>query len=216
MKINNLFKSLSVGLLIIVAFPAFAGHKGSAESWLVRLRGTYVQTLEHGSKTSLSIGTGRVEIDDDVAPEININYFFTPNIATELSLGVSKHNVDAKTNSIKIGIGHVYFLPATLILQYHFHFHPKVQPYIGAGVNYTHFFNIHHATGISDVSYTDSFRPAVQVGTDIYLSKNWLFNIDVKKLYMRTKLKGRIVGVDAKTNVHIDPVVYGLGVGYRF
>jgi outer membrane protein len=51
------------------------------------------------------------------------------------------------------------------------------------------------------------------VGFDYALDKNWSINFDVKKVYMKTdvSLAGQKIG-----DLKIDPVLVGVGVGYRF
>ena len=77
-----------------------------------------------------------VKISIAIAPEVDFTYFFTENIAAELILGTTKYNVDVEDTSL----GHVWLLPPTLNLQYHFT-GGNVTPYLGVSVNYTIFYN---------------------------------------------------------------------------
>ena len=56
----------------------------------------------------------------------------------------------------------------------------------------------------------NSWGPALQVGFDYALDKNWSLNFDVKKVYIDTTVSGGI------GKFKVDPVLVGLGVGYRF
>jgi outer membrane protein len=51
------------------------------------------------------------------------------------------------------------------------------------------------------------------LGADIPLDKNWSVNLDVKKAYIRTDVysAGSSVG-----RLKVDPLLYAVGVGYRF
>jgi outer membrane protein len=84
---------------------------------------------------------------------------------------------------------------------------------VGAGVNYTHFFN-EDAGSLNSVKYDDSFGFALQAGVDIPIQDNWYFNIDVKKVYIDTTAKFSPSGVRA--DVDIDPWLVGVGIGYKF
>ncbi len=151
-----------------------------------------------------------VEVDNSVVPEVDFTYFFTPNIAAELIAAVTPH--DIKTNT-GVDAGDAWLLPPTLTLQYHFTDLEGFKPYVGAGVNYTHFFNEDPGV-LNAVDYDDSFGAALQAGVDIPIQDQWVFNIDVKKVWIDTTATFRPSGVRA--NVDIDPWLVGVGVGYRF
>ena len=78
---------------------------------------------------------------------------------------------------------------------------------MGAGVNYTRFSSVKLPAGL-DVK-RNSWGGALQVGFDYALDKNWSLNVDVKKVYIDTDVRG--VGT-----FKVDPVLFGVGVGYRF
>jgi outer membrane protein len=179
----------------------------SDKNWMVRVRALGVLPDE---SADLNIG-GSVNIDDSVVPELDITYFFDKNWATELVLGVTPHS--GKTTPSNIDLGSVWLLPPTLTLQYHFELENKWKPYVGAGVNYTHFFGVDKGPTITSISYDDSFGPALQAGIDVPIKDNWYFNLDVKKVWISTdvRVNGAVTG-----SVDIDPWLVGVGVGYRF
>jgi outer membrane protein len=143
-------------------------------------------------------------------PELDLTYFFTPNIAAELIAAITPHDVSTSSG---VDAGSSWLLPPTLTLQYHFTQFDSFKPYIGAGVNYTHFFN-EDAGALNSVKYDDSFGPAFQAGVDVPIHDNWYFNLDVKKVFISTTAKFSPSGVRA--DVDIDPWLIGAGVGYRF
>ncbi|GKT20636.1 hypothetical protein AVHM3334_01800 [Acidovorax sp. SUPP3334] len=58
-----------------------------------------------------------------------------------------------------------------------------------------------------------SWGGALQVGVDIPLTKNLVLNFDVKKVYIQTD----VFGAGAKLGTFkIDPVLAGIGLGWRF
>jgi outer membrane protein len=158
----------------------------------------------------LTGAAGHVNVDNSVVPEFDVSYFFTPNISAELIAAVTPHNV--KT-SAGVNAGNSWLLPPTLTLQYHFTQLDSIKPYVGAGVNYTHFFN-EDAGALNSVKYDDSFGGALQAGVDIPIKDNWYANIDVKKVFISTTAKFSPSGIRA--DVDIDPWLIGVGVGYRF
>ena len=169
--------------------------------WMVRAR-----AVSLGSSNGDTTGLG-LSIDNKVLPEADISYFFTPNIAAELVLTVpQKQTLSARGTAI----GSFRHLPPSLTLQYHF---PQAgfTPYVGAGLNYTRLSSVSLPAGV-DVK-RNSFGPVLQAGVDILIAKNLYLNLDVKKEYIRTDVlaSGATIG-----NFRIDPVLFGVGLGWRF
>ena len=117
--------------------------------WMIRLRALVVKPSDNVTFDQLP-GTGATW-NTTVVPELDITYFFTPNVAVELILGVTRHSATGKdiaTSGALVGtdinglaVGKSWLLPPTLLLQYHFTDFGAFKPYVGAGVNYTVFFN---------------------------------------------------------------------------
>lgn len=176
--------------------------------WLVRARVVMVVPDESASVTGLG---GTVDIDTSVIPEIDITYFFSENWAAELVLGTSNHEVTATPSNIDLG--DVWLLPPTLTLQYHFAPKAQFRPYIGAGVNYTIFYGADKGA-VASIEYDNAFGFALQGGMDYDLGDNWVFNVDVKKIWLSTDVS--INGGAITADVDIDPWFFGTGIGYRF
>ena len=157
-------------------------------------------------------------IDNSIVPELDFTYFFNKNLAVEVIAGVTPHTVDGKAGLASDGeVGDVWLLPPTVLLQYHFDLGNGIKPYLGAGVNYTVFFG-EDATGpnYSNLKIDNAFGFAAQAGVDIHLEGNWFLNVDVKKIWMDTELSVDL-GVNAvTTDVDVDPLIVGVGLGYRF
>jgi outer membrane protein len=195
--------------------PAIA----DAGDWQFRLRAITVQPDE-----GADIGTigGDVDIDSSVVPEFDITYFFSDNIAAELILGVTPHDVAAVGTSVgDLDLGDVTLLPPTLTLQYHFNPDGQLRPYAGVGVNYTLFFNedLPANSALDSIDYDPSLGFALQVGADYMLNERWFLNVDLKKVWINTD-----VTIDASTalnavvdaDVDIDPWIFGVGFGWRY
>lgn len=169
--------------------------------WMVRARAVH---LDSANKDSTPLG---VSINDKTIPEVDVSYFFNPNIAAELILTVpQKHTLSATGTAI----GSLKHLPPTLLVQYHFNA-PGFKPYVGAGVNYTRFSGVRLPAGV-DID-RNSFGPALQVGVDIPLAKNLYLNVDVKKVFIKTDVSA---GGAKLGTFKADPVLVGVGLGWRF
>ena len=175
--------------------------------WLIRVRGIYVSPDESASVRGLA---GAVEADGSLVPELDISYFFTDNIAAELILATSNHDMSATAG---VDLGDVWVLPPTLTLQYHFSPKETFRPYVGAGINYTIFYG-EDKGAVASIDYEDGFGYALQAGADFDLGNQWVFNIDVKKLWLNTDVT--INGGAITADVDLDPWIFGAGFGYRF
>lgn len=187
--------------------------------WMVRVRALWVGPNE--SLSARGIPGADASISNEVVPELDITYFFTPNIAAELILATAQHDVSGRGALGGNDIGSVWLLPPTLTLQYHFtgldqvfgHPHAaRIKPYVGAGVNYTIFYDV-DAGDLGRVDYDDTFGWALQAGVDIEIGEGWYLNADVKYIGLSTDWS--IPGV-ASGDVDIDPLLVGVGLGYRF
>jgi outer membrane protein len=174
---------------------------------IARLR---VIDVSPDSSTNNTLSTLDVTAKSDVVPELDFTYMITNNIGTELILGTSRHKVDSSLGNL----GKISVLPPTLTLQYHFTPQATFRPYVGAGVNYTRFYSNGLSAGGTPLSVKEnSWGPALQVGADYMVTKDWFVNVDVKKLYIKTDVSANGTGLGT---LHIDPWVYGIGFGTTF
>lgn len=197
-----------------------AQNSNDFKKWQVRVRGVGVVTPDQSAKIGI-IG-GDVQISDTFIPELDFTYFFTEHFAAELILGTAKHDVKAiNTVAGDIDLGSAWLLPPTLTAQYHFYVSDKkiVKPYIGAGVNYTLFYNV-KSGAVADVKYENSIGYAAQAGIDLNLTDSFFINIDAKRLFLKTDVTvdatNLVAGLVVPAEVTIDPWLFGIGVGMRF
>ena len=147
----------------------------SAGKWLVGLK---VLNLDPDVDSTVSIGGGAV-VDDDTVPELDIRYFITDTIAIEAIFGTTEHKVSAKNTALgDVNLGTIKVLPPTFTLQYHFKTESKFKPYVGAGINYTFFYDGNPGQ-FESVKYKDEIGIALNIGFDFILSDNNFFNIDI-------------------------------------
>jgi outer membrane protein len=86
------------------------------------------------------------------------------------------------------------------------------KPYVGAGLNYTHFSNVDILGGAATID-KNSYGLAVGAGFDYEIQKNIYFNLDVKKVQIRTDVS---VGGANQGTFKVDPLLVGVGIGWRF
>jgi outer membrane protein len=143
--------------------------------------------------------------------ELDFTYFATQNLGLELILATKKHGITAAG----VPVGDVSLLPPTLTLQYHFDPDgPVFRPYVGAGINYTRFYDINLLNGAATVD-NSSWGGALQIGVDFPLDKRFFLNIDLKKIWIDTDVKLTATGATV-ANFKINPLIFGVGMGMKF
>lgn len=112
-------------------------------------------------------------------------------------------------------VGSAKHLPPTLSGQYHFNPIGRVQPYVGLGFNVTLFMDEDTRGPLSGSSLKldNSFGIAAQAGVDVEISENLYLNAVIR--YIQIETDAKLDGSKVAT-VKIDPMVYGLNLGYRF
>ena len=185
----------------------------SAGSVMVRLRGLSIMPE---TSSSISAIGGHVDTSTTFDPEVDASYFFTDNIAAEIIAATTRHRITANDTALgKVDVGMVRLLPPTLTAQWHFMPHQVLSPYVGAGINYTWFFDtsVPH-NPVSKVSYDNAFGEVIQAGLDYNISGRWFLNLDVKQLFLSTTAK--INNGAIRADVDLNPTIVGAGIGYRF
>jgi outer membrane protein len=201
-----------------LAAPAFA-KEGDV---LVRVRAIMVAPNE-SSGAITGIAGSSVGVSDSVMPEVDFTYMVTKNIGAELIVATTKHNVSGRGTISALGnVADTWVLPPTLTLQYHFAPDGKVRPYLGAGINYSIFYSsnatssLNTALGPTKVKLDDSFGYALQAGVDLPVSEKVFVNFDIKYIDMKTTARLTSGGTLRTARVKIDPIVAGVGIGFRF
>lgn len=163
---------------------------------------------------------GRPDASGAATAQLDLTYFFTPNIAVNLIAATTRHDVEVRNSAIgNVDLGHVWVLPPTLTLQYHPLPRSRVSPYLGIGVNYTVFYGEgggrHPA--VTGVDVHNGWGLALNAGVDVEIAPNWLFNFDVKRLqFLEPEVRVNTVLGRINANAELNPWVIGAGVRYRF
>lgn len=112
-------------------------------------------------------------------------------------------------------VGETKQLPPTISMQYHFNPEGKVNPYIGAGLNYTVFFNESTRGALAGhrLNLKSSVGPAAQLGVDVEVAPRLLLNVDARWMNISTEAR---LDTASLGNVDIDPYAIGMSIGYRF
>lgn len=213
-------KLIPIAAIAALALPAAVG--AAEGNWLVRARAVY---LDPANKSEAGSGAldptllpgDAIRVNSKTIPEVDVSYFFTRNLAAELILTYpQKQKVSIASGPLQESIGSFKHLPPTLTLQYHFLPEGRFRPYVGAGINYTRLSSVKLRSNVAGADLgleRDSLGAALQAGFDYKLGQNLYLNFDVKKVYIEAdvKLDGAKV-----SKVQVDPLLVGVGLGWRF
>jgi len=214
---NDRLRNHLVALAAAVLTTAAPAQAYEAGDWIVRAGPTGILPVNSDSTDVPGIPNSGVEVDNAWTLGFTIAYLFTPNVGLEL-LGVvpPKHDINGDNSISSLDkLATTRVLPPTLSLQYYFDLAPSIHPYVGAGINYTTFFDEDTKGALSGTSINldDSWGLAGQLGIDYDIGSNWLVNAAV--WYIDIDSQAHIRGI-GNVDVNIDPWVVNVGVGYRF
>lgn len=199
-----------VSLLVAAALLAPSAFAHQAGDFLVR--GGAITVSSTGSGGDIP-GVGHLDVQNDTQLGLTFSYMLTDNWGVELLAATPfSHGVNLDGNEV----AKVKHLPPSLMAQYYFgNAQSKVRPYVGAGINYTFFFDEEgrNLLNNSDVSADDSWGLAAQAGLDMAVTDNLFVNGSVWYMDIDTDVTVEGVGT-VKTS--IDPIGLMVGLGYRF
>lgn len=191
--------------LMLAAALAAPAAMAQDSPWMVRVRALNMK-LDNGN--SPAVPGAKVTVNDKTFPEIDVVYQVSKHVSAELVLTYpQKHDVSLHGTQI----GTLKHLPPTLLAQYQFAPGQTINPYVGAGVNYTRFMDVNLPFGITVDK--DSVGFALQIGVDVEIAKNMYLNLDYKKVNIETDVK--VTGTKL-TTLKVDPDLISVGIGWRF
>lgn len=198
-----------------LALAGTASAQGLLDNFQFKVGVSLIQPDE--SATISAIG-GTVDISDEYVPSLQVEYFFNDNISVELLCCIATHDVKAVSTSLgTVNLGKVSHFPPTVTAKYRWTDFGAFQPYVGAGVNYTTFYDDELPAGgpVTAISYDDSFGGALQAGFDYKLDEHWAINVDIRKIWISTDVT-LTAGATINADVDINPLVMTVATGYRF
>jgi outer membrane protein len=205
--------------LALAAALAFAAGGAVAQQNVVKVGVTYYQT--HAQTDGISgIGVppdADVEVGNATTVILVYERLFTPNVGLEFVIGLPPTLKATGTGSVAF-LGEVLSVKnvsPTLFLNYHF-FDPGAtfRPYLGAGINYTRFTDVHSSLA-SDVDMGSSTGWALQAGLHYAIDKDWGLFASIAALQVKSKVVATGATV-LQTTVDFRPIVYSAGVSRQF
>jgi outer membrane protein len=205
---------------VAFAIALLAGAGATAQDNVVKFG---VSEYTTHSRTNGISGVGvpaGADAETGDSPTVILVYerMFTPHVGGEFVLGLPP-KIKARATGTVAFLGDDVLsarnVSPTLFLNYHFGLPGDTwRPYLGAGINYTRFVRIKSKLA-TDVSMGDSTGWAAQAGIDYLFDRDWSLFASVAALRVKSKVVAS-GGTVLQTTIDFRPIVYSIGVVYRF
>lgn len=225
--------SLSLLALSLAASTVTAHEAGD---WIFRMGATTVEPRENSGPLRLNGNTlllggkpSAAGVDASTQFGLTVDYMLTDSWSVELLAATPfKHDVFTTGALAGLHLAETKQLPPTLSLVYHFPETAGLQPYAGAGINYTKFFqdSLTPAANTAlaglglrngNLHLDHSVSYALEGGLDFHVGNNWLLNASVRWIDIDTTATIAFDGGNQlEVDVEVDPLVYTLAVGLSF
>ena len=201
---NHAQVALLATITLLSPLLAHADCFAERDPWTVRAG---VHNIDPAGGTSHT-AAGDVNVKSKVGPTLNLDYRVCHNLTIDV-LGALPFTQDIKINGNVVGS--TRHLPPTLTLQYHPLPDAAFDPFVGAGLNRTFFFN--ESLPGANLQLSNTWGYTVQGGVDWKFAPSWVAGVDLRYIQIEpnASANGTPIG-----KVKIDPLAYGLSVGYRF
>lgn len=210
-------KKLSLALVALMGLSGVAEAHQAGELFM---RGGTATVRPNASSDDV-LNMGEFSVSNNTQLGLTFDYMVTDNVGVELLAATPFRH--------KVGLGPtgtlatVRQLPPTLMAQWYFgDASSKVRPYIGAGINYTLFFDksfneTGKEAGLTNLKVKNSWGAAGQVGVDYMINEDWMLNMSVWYINIDTKVEFDAGAAGHQSiDTKINPWVFMFGAGYRF
>lgn len=157
------------------------------------------------------------DVDNSWVPSLTLTYFATKNIGVELFCCFAQHGIEGKGALAGVELGETMIFPPILSLQYHFDGIKGIKPYVGAGVQFIHFFDEEPEAIGRSLEIDSAWGFSLQGGVDVELGGGLYAGADVRYTWLDTTATiGLGPGAQLQTDFDLDPLIVSAHVGYRF
>lgn len=207
-----------VSFALLLGIP-LAANAQPAQRWEVSfdVSGVLMHPSASADIAGMPVPGASAAVDNSVTATMDLAYFLTPSIAVDLYAGIPPKTSFRAAGSIgAIGtVATTRYGPAVLSLEYHFRGLGRWEPYVGAGVTYTAFFDTHGAA-LSDATLSNAWGGAIKAGVRYFIGPAWAVNFYVQQVFVSTRLSAQLGPLPVSAKVTLNPTVIGAGFSYRF
>ncbi len=220
---------LAAAFLLATPSLAFAQAAPGFSAGNVVVRAAFSDITPLNASSHIDGIGGTVDVSNGVQPEVDISYFFTDNISVQLIATATRHEISANNTALtsllgsKIDLASTYVLPPAIVAQYHFAPHSRIDPYIGAGVDFLFPFDTQEnkltlggAQVVQKVGLSNAIGPTFNIGVNYNIGGPWFLNLDYKQVLDQVTARVHTVLGLVKARDQLDPSVFSVGIAYRF
>lgn len=213
-------KKTLCGLSVLAAL--MSTHVMAHQEGDVIVRVGVASVVPNDSSDKILDSQSELAVNSNTQLGLTLGYMFTDNISFEV-LAATPFSHKISTDLLGLGdIAETKHLPPTFMVQYYFgESGSTFRPYVGAGLNYTTFFDEgFNSTGnnatLTDLKLDDSWGLAANAGFDYKLNESWFLNASVWYANIETTATYKFGGAAQSTDVKINPWVFMIAGGYTF
>lgn len=210
---------------ILATSTAFAQTAGT---WMARVGVTTIApdvTSGYLSAPDYMGGT-KADVSSDTQLSGGITYMYTDHVSVDVPFALPFTHKIIGDGALK-GAGdlaEVKALPITVFLQYRFmEANAKFRPYVGLGLTYAYFFDEQGSGKLTattnpggpptSLSVDGKWALTPQIGATIAIGEKWFIDLHYSKSNLKTT---NHFSTGQTLDIALDPVSYGIDVGYKF
>ena len=222
---NKLACTLSV-CISVSTWPGM-GSAGTPSRWTARM-GYAHPTFDTSSQLSLAGAPSpgaSVTIEDQGVLLGDLGFDLTEHWTARLAVGapvelpiLAGGTLQGLSPPLTGTLGEIEIAPIVVSLLYAPLSYRGIKPYLGAGVAYTHVLQT-TSGDVASLEANSGWGAVLQAGGDVAITPQWWAFVDARKVYFETTASGFVPalgGPPVEASVTLDPLIFNVGVGYRF
>ena len=210
---------------LLTGGTAFAQTAGT---WMARVGVTTIAPQVNSGYLSppTYLGGVKADVGSDTQLSGGITYMYTDHISVDVPFALPFTHKIIGDGALK-GTGdlaEVKALPVTVFLQYRFmEANAKFRPYVGLGATYAYFFDEQGSGKLTattnpggpatKLSVDSKWTLTPQIGATIAIGEKWFIDLHYSKSNLKTT---NHFSTGQTLDIALDPVSYGIDVGYKF
>lgn len=223
---------------VIIGFVTLLPHQLHAQEqgdWILRMGAmgfnpSVNSSLLQSTSESFSapVSGSVIGVDSNAQFGLSLGYMFSDSWAIEaMTTAPFEHNLTVsgleQFGLTTYNLGETKQLPPTISVLHYFNLpSSKLRPYLGLGLNYTHFFDdslsnqARTELGAQGLELDESFGVALRAGVDWKLNAGWFLNASIWRYSLETNASFMTNTGRFSTDLSLDPWVYSITLGHDF
>ena len=221
MRLRRNFAAIALGMSLVslatvspsqAADPDLSPRSGS---WFTQF-GPVIINFRGKSEVSVN-GTPAPGVqatpNDDLTVSYSIGYNFTPNISTQLVLGVTPDT--SVTNGAGVLLGRMTYGAPSVVFDYRLTNLGAFQPFAGIGATYI-WVRDETDGALSNLKVDSAFGLILRAGAEVMMTKNVGLYFAANRFFVDTEASGYLGAARVDAKLDLDPWLFRGGMTYRF